>query len=67
MEFPGQLSTIEKQLDDHFFRCHRSCLINLDNVEAVDLHCLTVMMKNKEVCPISTRQKRKFRTLILQK
>lgn len=67
IEFSGQLSDIEKQLDHHFFRCHRSYIINRDNMKAVDFNNLTVTMNNGEICPISTRQKRKMKHLILKK
>lgn len=58
IEFSGQLKDIERQLDNRFYRCHRSYIINKENVKAVDYSNLTVYMKNGEICPVSIRQKK---------
>lgn len=45
------LGNIEKQLDEYFFKCHRSFLVNLRYVKQIKSNCL-VLKNNREV-PIS--------------
>ena len=58
LEFPGQLGDIEKELDQRFYRCHRSYLVNTDNIAEIDYGQLMIRMKNGEICPVATRKKR---------
>lgn len=58
IEFTGQLKDIEKQLDNRFYRCHRSYLINKDNISEVNFKELLVHMNNGEICPVSVRLKK---------
>lgn len=64
IEFNGQLKDVEKQLDDRFYRCHRSYIINKDNIAEVDFNNLLVYMKNGETCPVSVRLKKGLKKLI---
>lgn len=64
IEFNGQLKDIEKQLDYRFYRCHRSYIINKDNIAEVDFNKLIVYMKNGESCPVSVRLKKGLKKLI---
>lgn len=64
LEFNGQLKEIESQVNKRFYRCHRSYLINLDNITYVDFNTLTVYMKNTETCPISIRAKKGLKKLL---
>lgn len=63
LEFSGQLKDIERQLDDRFYRCHRSYLINKDNIAEIDFDNLIVYMNNGETCPISVRSKKGLKKL----
>jgi len=58
------LKDIEKKLDYRFYRCHRSYIINKDNISEIDLNNLIVHMKNGETCPISVRLKKGLKKLI---
>ena len=49
---------IEKELDQRFYRCHRSYLVNTDNIAEIDYGQLMIRMKNGEICPVATRKKR---------
>ena len=64
LEFPGQLKTIEEQLDYHFYRCHRSYIVNTDNIKEINFPKLTIQMVNGEICPISVRAKARLKKLI---
>lgn len=64
IEFNGQLKEIEKQLDYRFYRCHRSYIINKDNITEVDFNNLTVHMKNGETCPVSVRLKKGLKKIV---
>ena len=51
----GKISDIEKLLpEDRFFRCHRSYIINLTEIETIERYQAT--MKNGDVLPISQQQ-----------
>ena len=45
------LSNVEKQLDEYFFKCHRSFLVNLRHVSQIKSNC--VVLKNGTEVPIS--------------
>lgn len=52
LEFYGNLSEIAA-VDSRLFSCHRSFLINLDNISRVDKPGLQVFFENGDSCPIS--------------
>lgn len=56
IEFLGSLQDIEEELGDQFFRTHRSYLIAVDKIEAVDLKHNRVTVGG-EVCLISKKEK----------
>lgn len=64
IEFSGQLKDVEQQLDYRFYRCHRSYLINKDNISEVDFNELVVYMNNGETCPVSVRLKKGLKKLM---
>ncbi|MBR6402130.1 MAG: response regulator transcription factor [Eubacterium sp.] len=55
MEFAGKIKDIEDQLDDRFYRCHRSFLVNKDNIEKIDFKNRMIYMVNGDECMISSR------------
>ena len=57
VEFTGHLKSVEVQLDYRFYRCHRSYIVNTDNIKEVNFQKLTSYMENGEICPISVRAK----------
>lgn len=61
IEFGAQLKEVEQQLDFHFFRCHRSYIINLSQIAEVDFEQATVTMNTGEICPVSTRAKKNLK------
>lgn len=64
IEFSGQLKEVEKQLDYRFYRCHRSYIINRDNITEVDFTTLTVSMNNGETVPVSVRLKKGLKKMM---
>lgn len=64
IEFTGQLKDLEQKLDYRFYRCHRSYIINKDNIDHIDFSDLTVYMKNGETVPVSVRLKKGLKKLI---
>lgn len=64
IEFTGQLKDIEQKLDYRFYRCHKSFIINKDNISSVDYKDSIVYMKNGENCPISVRLKKGLKKLM---
>lgn len=49
------MKDIEEKLDNRFYRCHRSYLINKDNIKEINKNERIVYMTNDEECLISTR------------
>ena len=55
IEFYGKLKEIEKSLDCRFYRCHKSYIVNKDNIKEIDYKNKDIKMINGEICPASTR------------
>ncbi|WP_160677308.1 LytTR family DNA-binding domain-containing protein [Clostridium sp. C8-1-8] len=55
IEFNGKLSDIEEKLDDRFYRCHKSYIINKNNIKELDVKNRIAYMVNGEECMISSR------------
>lgn len=55
IEFYSNMKNIEENLDDRFYRCHRSFLVNKDNIKEIDISNKIIKMINDETCQASTR------------
>lgn len=55
LEFNGKLKEIADQLDERFYRCHRSFLINRKHIKEIDMKNHVVHMSNEACCLISNR------------
>lgn len=55
MEFLGKLKEIEKEVDGRFYRCHRSFLVNKDNIREIDFQKRVIRMAGGDECLISSR------------
>ncbi len=58
MEFLGKIKEIERQVDRRFYRCHRSFLVNKDNIKEIDFQNRVIHMVNGDECLISSRMMR---------
>lgn len=56
------LESIEKKLNDHFVKCHRSSVINVKCIQQVDFQNMTIVLLNGMEVPLS----RSFRQAIHQ-
>ena len=56
LEFIGSLNEIEKELDDTFYRCHKSYIVNKKNIREIDAKDKIVHMLNGEECMVSSRR-----------
>ncbi|MEC1771137.1 LytR/AlgR family response regulator transcription factor [Schinkia azotoformans] len=65
-EFYGNLKEIEEKIDERFFRCHRSYLINLDYIEKLDMQKKQVFLKNGTICDVSYRYWKNLKQHFLQ-
>lgn len=54
-EFYGQMKEVMEKLDERFYRCHRSYVVNIQQIDYVDHKNRTVIMKNGEACMVSVR------------
>jgi len=55
IEFYAKMKEIEEKLDSRFYRCHKSCIVNKDNIKEIDRNDRSIYMINGEKCLISTR------------
>lgn len=50
IEFHAKLKDVELSLDDRFYRCHRSFIINRHKIKEINLKEHVVIMKNNAIC-----------------
>ena len=55
IEFSGTIKELADTLDDNFVRCHRSFLVNKNNIKEVDVKKRMIHFTNGETCLMSTR------------
>lgn len=55
IEFYAKMKDIEAKLDDRFYRCHRSFLVNKDNIKEIDTNKRVIRMINGQECFVATR------------
>lgn len=58
MEFQGNMKKIEEEVDERFYRCHRSFLVNLHCIERIDSKENIVYLSGGVECPVSFRLKK---------
>ncbi|MCL2865743.1 MAG: LytTR family DNA-binding domain-containing protein [Lachnospiraceae bacterium] len=62
-----QISYALRDAEDYsttFFRCHRSYVVNLQNIQYVDKEKLEIKMRNGEVCLLSARKLRELKKML---
>ncbi len=65
-EFYGQMKEVMEKLDERFFRCHRSYVVNTHYIDYVDHKKRTIYMKNGEECMVSVRGLKTLKNDLLQ-
>jgi two-component system response regulator AgrA len=55
IEFYAKMKDIEEKLDSRFYRCHKSYIVNKDNISEINIKKRYIDMINGEKCFISTR------------
>lgn len=55
IEFSGTMKELTGTLDSNFVRCHRSFLVNKNNIKEVDVKNRIIYFINGETCLMSTR------------
>ena len=55
VEFSGTMKELAGALDDNFVRCHRSFLVNKNNISEIDVKNRIIHFLNGETCLVSTR------------
>ena len=55
VEFNGKIKELENRLDNRFYRCHRSILVNRDNIEQIKPEEGMLILKGGVTCPMSVR------------
>lgn len=54
VEYYGKIKEIE-EWDSLFYRCHQSCVVNLENIESIDRKKREIIVRTGEICYVSTR------------
>ena len=60
IEFSSTMKGLTNTLDDDFVRCHRSFLVNKNNIKEVDAKKRIIYFTNGETCLMSTRMMKGF-------
>lgn len=55
IEFSSTMKELTSTLGDYFVRCHRSFLVNKNNIKEVDVKNRILYFTNGETCMMSTR------------
>ena len=55
VEFYARMKEVEDKLDNSFYRCHKSFIVNKDKIKEIDTKNRIAYMINGEECLISTR------------
>lgn len=55
----GSLNYVLKKLDKRFFKCHRSLVVNIDQIESYNPRTNTIKFKNKTETNMVSREKKK--------
>ena len=58
IEFSGTMKELADTLDGNFVRCHRSFLVNKNNIKEIDTKNRVIYCTNGETCLMSTRMMR---------
>ena len=64
VDYYERIENLETKLDSHFFRCHRSYLINLKHLKGYKNG--TACMDNGKEVPVSRLRSREFSGVVLQ-
>lgn len=62
-QYQGKIDTLEKELNDNFFRCHRSFIVNFSYVEKYQNGF--VYLPNGEKIPVANRRQKEFTQKLL--
>lgn len=54
-EFYGKIKELVKELDDSFFKCHKSVIVNKNKIIGVDKKERNIILLNGYTCPYSSR------------
>ncbi len=60
IEFPGTLKELTGVLNSSFVRCHRTFLVNKNNIKEVDMKNRIIHFANGETCLMSTRMMKRL-------
>lgn len=60
----NSFSKIENDLPENFVRCHKSFIVNVNNIANISLHNSTITFKNGDICYIGPKYKSYFMEVI---
>lgn len=59
------LKDVQKKLDDNFYRCHKSFIVNKSKIKRIDKKSRIIYMINDEQCLVSIRALRSLKEMEL--
>lgn len=60
----SSFNKIQDKLPENFVRCHKSYIVNLNNIKNVDPVTLTIAFNNNTSCSIGPKYKKEFMEVI---
>jgi len=66
-EFRGSLAQIEGELGSQFVKCHKSFIVNVDKIVAIDTKLFKLHLINGDIIDVSMRQLKKIKELVNSK
>lgn len=60
VEFQGKLKDIKEELDERFYQCHRSYILNKKNIKEIKEDERVIVMAGGDSCPMSVRLGKKL-------
>lgn len=64
IEIPSTMKAISEELPAIFFKCHKSCIVNINNIKSVDVPSQKLLMKNNSTCVCARRYASYIKKLI---
>lgn len=65
-DITSTIRAIKEQLDDHFFKCSKSCLVNIKRIAQLEKKRRIIFMDNGKECTISVRQMKNLEELLIK-
>lgn len=63
----GSIASLTEKLNEGFFRCHRSYLVNTKEIQRVDMNQMMLYLRNGEAVPVARSSRAELKSLLKTK